>query len=76
MTPMVIEIVTFRLLDQCLNRMRHRVSHIIDFKLMVNRAVGGIPLTLQTAGYTDQAEEPHGVPQTGHINAQITPQSN
>jgi len=39
MTPKVIEPETFRLLDQCLSRMLHRVSYIIDFKLMVNRAV-------------------------------------
>ena len=38
-TPLVIETETFRILDQCLNRMRHRVSHFIDFKLMANRAV-------------------------------------
>jgi hypothetical protein len=37
-TPLVIEPETFRLLDQCLNRMRHRVSHITDFKITVNRA--------------------------------------
>ena len=39
LTPMVIEPETFRLLDQCLNRMLHRVSYIIDFKFTVNRAV-------------------------------------
>ena len=55
--------------------MRHRVSHITDFKLTVNRAVVCTFITLQTAGYTDPAEELHGVPQTGHVNSEITPQS-
>ena len=72
---MVIESETFRLLNQCLNRMLHRVSYFMDFKLKVNRSVM-CTYNTQRARYTDPAEEPHGAPQTGHTNAEITPQSN
>jgi hypothetical protein len=41
-TPLVIEPKTFRLPDQCLSRLHHRVSKITDFALMVNRSVMSI----------------------------------